>query len=139
MFTIALGAVAVAGIGGAFTGGVLVAMVLAFTVSAMTSLGRMAFDSIVQRDAPDANQGRAFARFEARFQLAWVLAGLPPVAFTMPGQAGFFVVGEFGAMAAMLYVLGSRAVRNGRPLPPSLGEIARRRLAQRRSTGSPSR
>jgi len=132
MFTVALSAVAAAGVGAAVTGGLLIAVVLAFTVSAMTSLGRMAFDSIVQRDAPDANQGRAFARFEARFQLAWVLAGLPPVAFTMPGQAGFLVVGLFGTAAVTLYVIGSRAVRAGRPLPPSLVGLARREVERRR-------
>ena len=35
--------------------------------------GKLAFDSIVQRDAPDAIRGRTFARFETRFQLVWVV------------------------------------------------------------------
>ena len=43
-----------------------------------SGVGRMAFDSIVQRDAPDANQGRAFAKFETRFQLSWVVAASHP-------------------------------------------------------------
>ena len=50
-----------------------------------SGIGRMAFDSIVQRDAPDANQGRAFAKFETRFQLSWAVAGVIPVLFTLPG------------------------------------------------------
>ena len=37
---------------------------------------KLSFDAIVQRDAPDANQGRSFAKFETRFQLAWVSAAL---------------------------------------------------------------
>ena len=75
MLTIAASVIAVAGFLAAITGGLGMAIVLAFVVNFSASIGRLAFDSIVQRDAPDANQGRAFAQFETRFQLAWVLAG----------------------------------------------------------------
>ena len=37
---------------------------------------KLAFDSIVQRDAPDANRGRSFAKFETRFQIIWVVGAL---------------------------------------------------------------
>ena len=40
---------------------------------------KLAFDSLVQRDAPDANRGRSFARFETRFQLVWVIGALLPL------------------------------------------------------------
>ena len=128
MLTIALTVIAGAGISAAVTGGLVTAIVLAFVVNFSCAIGRLAFDSIVQRDAPDANQGRAFARFETRFQLAWVLAGLPPVFFTLPGPVGFLVVGLIGAFAAASYLLGSRAVRAGKPLPATLGQRARRGL-----------
>ena len=50
---------------------------------------RLAFDSIVQRDAPDANRGRAFARFETRFQLGWVLGRRRcPCVIPIPRLAG---------------------------------------------------
>lgn len=130
MLTIALFVIAGAGIGAATTGGLGTAIALAFVVNFSSSIGRLAFDSIVQRDAPDANQGRAFARFETRFQLAWVLAGLPPVFFTLPGEVGFLVVGLFGAFAGASYLLGSRAVRAGRPLPETLSQRARRGVQQ---------
>jgi len=139
ILTSALSMVAVAGIGAAITGGLGTAIFLAFVVGFANAIGRLAFDSIVQRDAPDANQGRAFARFEARFQLAWVLAAVPPVAFTLPGQVGFLVVGLFGAFAAASYLIGSRAVRAGKPVPPTLTQRARRGLVnevRRRRTGS---
>jgi hypothetical protein len=55
-----------------------------------------------------------------------VLAGLPPVFFTLPGEVGFLVVGLIGAFAGASYLLGSRAVRAGKPLPMSLTERARR-------------
>ena len=101
----------------------------------------LAFDSIVQRDAPDANQGRAFARYETRFQLTWVLAALPPVLFTLPGQVGFLVVGLVGTFAAASYLIGSQAVRSGKPLPKSLTQRARDGLvtnvAKRRGSTPP--
>ena len=62
-------------------------------VNFAAAVGRLAFESIVQRDAPQANRGRAFAQFETRFQLAWALAGLIPVVIVIPGWVGFLVVG----------------------------------------------
>ena len=114
---IGLGVIAAAGISAAAVGGVATAVVLTFVVNLSTAVCRLAFDSIVQRDAPDANQGRAFASFETRFQLSWVVAGVAPVFFTLPGQVGFLVVGVFGLIAAVTYVFGSRAVKAGRPVP----------------------
>lgn len=143
MLVASLGVIAIAGLAAAFTGGLGTAVVLAFVVNFSGAVGRLAFDSIVQRDAPDANQGRAFAQFEARFQLSWVLAGLPPVAVTLPGQVGFLVVGLMGAFAMVTYLIGSRAVRVGKPIPPSLSERARKAVAsevgKRRSAPSPDR
>lgn len=116
MLVTATGIIAVAGLLAALTAGLFTAVVLAFVVNFSSSIGRLAFDSIVQRDAPDANQGRAFAQFEARFQLAWVLAGLPPVAFTLPGWIGFLVVALMAAAGLFLYVQGSKP-RPRRPAP----------------------
>lgn len=128
MLVAGLSIIATVGLLAAVVGGLPAAVVAAGLANFSASLGRMAFDSIVQRDAPDANQGRAFARFETRFQLAWVLAGLPPVLFTLPGRVGFLVVGLLGSFAAATYLLGARAVSRGRPVPPSLTERARRGL-----------
>jgi hypothetical protein len=132
MLTIAVAIIAVAGLFAAITGGLGMAVVLAFVVNFSGSIGRLAFDSIVQRDAPDANQGRAFAQFETRFQLAWVLAAMPAVAFTLPGSVGFFVVGLIGGVALVIYLEGSRRGRRNRgrrsprsfPPPTSPGSAA---------------
>ncbi|MDO8364630.1 MAG: MFS transporter [Actinomycetota bacterium] len=129
MLTIALAVIAGAGVAAAITGGLVTAILLAFVVNFSSAIGRLAFDSLVQRDAPDANQGRAFAKFETRFQLAWVLAGLPPVFFTLPGQVGFLVVGLIGAFAGASFFIGSKAVRSGKPVPMTLTARARRGLA----------
>lgn len=112
----ALAVISLAGVLAALAGGLATAVGLALVVNFSSSIGRLAFDSIVQSDAPDANQGRAFAQFETRFQLAWVVAGLPAVAFTMPGSLGFLVVGVMGAAALLLYLRGAR--RRGGPTAP---------------------
>jgi hypothetical protein len=114
MLTCSLGVIAAAGVGTAMLGGVGSGVLLAGAVNFSASLGRLAVDSIVQRDAPGANRGRAFAQFETRFQLGWVLAGVVPVLLTVPGRLGFLVVGLIASGGALSYVLGSRAAAAGR-------------------------
>jgi len=114
MLTSAVVMIAVAGIAAALFGGVGAAIVLAAVVNMSSGIGRMAFDSIVQRDAPDANQGRAFAKFETRFQLSWAIAGVIPVLFTFPGRVAFLLVGLTGVGAVVLYVRSARARTGGR-------------------------
>jgi hypothetical protein len=74
------------------------------------SAGKLAFDSLVQRDAPSAAQGRSFARFETEFQLTWVLGALLPVVLAIPERVGFFVIFVGAALAALSYVTGRRAL-----------------------------
>jgi predicted MFS family arabinose efflux permease len=87
------------------------AAVLAFVVGFAANAGKLGFDSLVQRDAPDAAQGRAFARFESQFQLAWVAGALLPVAVRVPQNVGFFVLAIGLALAAMTYATGRRTLR----------------------------
>lgn len=122
MLTTAIVMIAVTGIGAAVFGGVGAAIVLAAVVNVASGIGRMAFDSIVQRDAPDANQGRVFAKFETRFQLSWAVAGVIPVLFTFPGRVAFLVVGLVGVLAVVLYIRASQSRSRGRS-----AAIARRR------------
>ena len=111
----------------AFIGDVVGGVGIAVAVNFAAAIGRLGFESIVQRDAPQANRGRAFARFETRFQLAWAAAGLIPVIIDLPGWVGFLVVGLMSGVAAANYVAGIRSstlrrVRrrqpSRRPLPP---------------------
>lgn len=113
-------AIAVAGVVAAVLNSIGGAVALSAVVNIGAAVGRMAFESLVQRDAPDANQGRAFAAFETRFQLSWALAGVPPTLFALPGWLGFLLVGLLGAFGAVSYVLGGPKmvllrVRAGRP------------------------
>ena len=129
----ALGLVTVVGVVAAIVGRIPTALLLAGAVSFAAAVGRLAFEAIVQRDAPDANRGRAFAQFETRFQLGWVAAGVVPVLFEMPGRVGFGFVAVTAAAGAVLYGSGRRAQRDrrshrsgsdpttplaGRPMPP---------------------
>lgn len=93
---------------GAWSGDLTAASLVALAVGLAASAGKQAFDSIVQRDAPDANYGRSFARFETRFQVYWVLGALLPVVITTPAGLGFGFIGLAAAVAAVTYFLGSR-------------------------------
>ena len=124
----ALALVGVSGVLAAITAGVGSAVLLSVTVNVAAAVARMAFESIVQRSAPDANQGRAFAQFETRFQLSWVIGGVVSTLVLFPGWLGFMVVGLIGGFATLTYLIGVRAVRAGRPIPDGLVTRARREL-----------
>lgn len=131
MLVASLVAIAGAGILAAVFGGIGAAFALALVSNHCSAVGRLAFDSIVQRTVPTAAQGSAFARYEARFQLAWVLAGVPPVLFTMPGELGFLVVGLMAAFGAATYFAGTRAVAGGHS-PGGITDVARTSVMRRR-------
>ncbi len=99
----ALVAVAVTGVVAWLTSGAAMAAVLAFAVAVAAAAARLAFDSLVQRDNPDAMQGRAFARFEACFQLVWVGGALLPVLIPLPGPVGGLVVALLTGGGALAY------------------------------------
>ena len=86
----------------------LVAAVMAAAVGVGASTGKMAFDAIVQRDAPDAARGRAFARFEALFQMLWVVGALIPVVITMPLRPGLAAIAIASAVSAVAYPIVRR-------------------------------
>jgi hypothetical protein len=89
-------------------GGVTGAAVAALGLGTGSSAGKLAFDSIVQRDAPDANRGRSFANFETRFQLLWVVGGFIPVVVALPARIGFLVVAGAAGFALFSYLAGLR-------------------------------
>lgn len=112
-----LGAGAV-GLLAAALGGLLGAALIAAGIGVAASTGKLAFDSIVQRDAPDANRGRSFARFETRFQLIWVIGGFIPVVVALPARVGFLVVAGAGGFALFSYLAGLRGVTHRRRRGP---------------------
>ncbi len=106
MITLALGLPAAAGLVAAVFGGARAGIAVAAVVSFAAAICRLSFESIVQRDGPETNRGQAFARFETRFQLGWVIAAVLPVLLEIPGSVGFLLVGSVCAAAVMNYVAG---------------------------------
>ena len=90
-------------------GGVAGAAVLSAAVGIAGSAGKLSFDSILQRDAPDANRGRSFAKFETRFQVTWVIGAFIPVAIRMPASVGFIIVMVVAGIAGVSYIVGRLA------------------------------
>jgi MFS family permease len=115
-FTIAAGVVAsVVGMlaeGSAIVVGIA-ATLLCAAVGATSNVGKQAFDAIVQRDAPDANRGRSFARFETRFQLVWVLGALISTVRVFPLEVSFVLVSAVSAFALLSYLVGRRRAAAG--------------------------
>lgn len=110
MLTVVLALIVVAGVMALAAGGYPGAAIVGFAVGIGSVAGKQAFDSIVQRDAPDANRGRSFARFETQFQIIWVLGALLGLVF-LPLRVGFTLVVVTNAFAAFSYGVGSLAFR----------------------------
>ena len=118
-----LGLVLAGALASARLGGRPAAVLLAATVGVGASAGKLAFDSLVQRDAGDAVQGRWFARFEALFQLAWVGGALVPVVVTIPSLGGYLLLAAAAGVTAVTYLVELRRAQ----LTPPPGTPAVRR------------
>jgi hypothetical protein len=111
--------VVAAGLLAVWVGGRPATALLAGAVGVAAGAGKLAFDSIVQRDAPDAIRGRTFARFETRFQLAWVIGAALPVAVRFPSSVGMGLLALTAAVALSSYLAALRAVDRHHELPPA--------------------
>lgn len=108
--------------------GLWAACLLAAAVGVSAGGGKMAFDAIVQRDAPDANQGRSFARFETRFQLVWVVGAFIPTVLpfdVLSVRLGYIVIALVSGFAAFTYVAALRAIARGEQPEPAVRIPAR--------------
>jgi hypothetical protein len=115
----ALAVLAVVGVLTSVMGELAGAVLLAFTVALASNSAKQAFDAVVQRDAPDANRGRAFARFETRFQLWWVVGALIPVALAVPPALGAALVGVLSGGAVVWFVVARGRLRTEAARRPS--------------------
>jgi hypothetical protein len=116
--------------------GALVAGTAGFVLAALTlgigaAAGRLGFDSLLQRDGPDAVRGRAFAKFETRFQLVWVIGGMIAI-IPFAKQMGLFLLAIVLAFAAVSYVTALRAARGRVMRTKLLPEAVDRTIAQTR-------
>lgn len=142
MLMAALGLAAGTGLLAAWMGGLASAALLAAVIAIVSTCGKLAFDSLVQRDAPDANRGRSFARFELRFQIVWVVGAMTPVLISMPLRVGYLVIAAVAGFALFSFMAGQRAAHRahidrppaGPGIPPDTGQPAQ---AATRDVGTP--
>jgi len=87
------------------------ALIAALALGLGSAIGRAGFDSLVQRDAPDTVWGRAFARYEAYFQLAWVLGAFVPTLITLSIGTGLLLL-ALGLGAGVVVYLGGLAAES---------------------------
>ena len=92
--------VIVASFGSLLIGGLWGGSLIAFAFGFSGGSGKVAFDSIVQRQASAEDYGRSFAVFETRLQMVWVIGALLPVFFTIPFWLGCSLL--FAALLAEL-------------------------------------
>jgi len=116
MLTAAVWLAAVPATVAAVVGGLVVQAALAFVLGFAAAAAKPAFDALVQRYVPADEQGRAFARFETRLQLAWVVGSLVAVATELPLTAGDVVIAVMAGVVAVAYATGRQALthRSGR-------------------------
>jgi len=112
MLTLSIWSVALAGALTAFVGGIVIQAFLAFVVGLASAASKPAFDALVQRYVPTAAQGRAFARFETRLQLVWVLGALLPVVVSLPLGSGDVVIAAVAAVTGLSYITSRSALRH---------------------------
>jgi hypothetical protein len=119
ILSIALVLPAIVALFAARDGGRVGSVAIAFFVALGAASGRIAFDSLLHRDGPEHLRGRAFARFETRFQLAWVIGALIPVALldVLTRRSGFFLLALVLGFAGLSYVGGLRARHQWGPHP----------------------
>ena len=121
MLLAVLGLMVAVGLVTARYGGLVGSAIMAATVAVVSTGGKLGFDSLVQRDAPDANRGRSFAKFEVRFQLVWVIGAMTPVLISIPLRVGFLFIAGTAAFALFSYLAGQRAAQRSHAVKPPLG------------------
>ena len=102
------------------SGGKLGACLLGGMVGLAAGIGRLAFDSLAQRDTPEADQAKAFSRFEAGFQLVWVVGALLATLVPFSLGGGLVVVAAGAGVAGIAYSVASYRAnrREVEGLPP---------------------
>ena len=111
MLTGSLLAVVAATVAGAFYPARWFWAVIALAVGLAGAVAKPSFDALVQRHVRESNQGRAFARFETRFQLMWVVGSFVPVVLSLPVAAGSLVMAVVAGAGALSYMSSRRAVQ----------------------------
>jgi len=100
------------------------AVVVAGVVGFAAGVGRLAFDGLLQKDAPEQVRARAFARYEAIFQLCWVLAGGLAAAYPYRPRGGLWSLAVICLGGAALSAWRQRTGDRGLPIGPAVRTVA---------------
>ncbi|MEZ5208083.1 MAG: MFS transporter [Acidimicrobiales bacterium] len=111
MLMVAMGATVLAAIASIVLDDLASAALISFAIGMTSSIAKQGFDALVQRDAPDANRGRSFAKFEARFQLVWVVGALFPVALPILLDYGYLFIALVVGYGLVAYLVQFRRVQ----------------------------
>jgi hypothetical protein len=76
--------------------GLLTAVLLGLTAGIAQALGKLALDSLIQRDVPERVRTAGFARSETLLQLSWVVGGFIGIALPLVPAIGL------GVLAALM-------------------------------------
>jgi Transmembrane secretion effector len=116
-------------------------LAIASLIGASTTLGRHGFDSLLQQRAPVARRGRAAARYETGFQLAWAFGAVIATPVSLPPEASMAVLTALYLPALAVFV---RSVRNARQVeqraaPDLIGRAGQHLVAasESRAAGAP--
>jgi hypothetical protein len=92
--------------------------VYALVAGAAGELTRLAFQSLMQNNAPPRALGRVFVRYEVLFQVAWVGGALLPALFPIRFRAGILMLAAFYGALGVAYVVRTQRRRRRPPPPP---------------------
>jgi hypothetical protein len=92
----------------------------AFVAGAAAELSRLAFQSLMQRNAPQGALGRVFVRYEVVFQLAWVAGAFVPALLPIDFRMGILILAALYVFTAGAYMWHTRW-RKGSGSPPAPG------------------
>jgi hypothetical protein len=109
MLTAALWLVTAAGLLGWLLADRALQALVAVAVGAAGAVAKPSFDALVQRHVRESDQGRAFARFETRLQLMWVIGSLVGVVLSLSIPAGNLVLAVVAALGALSYMNSLRS------------------------------
>ena len=82
--------------------------VFATVAGAATEFGRLAFQSLMQRQAPEGALGRVFVRYEVLFQLAWVAGAFVPAILPIEFRGGILALAVFYLLLTAVWYLRRR-------------------------------
>jgi hypothetical protein len=82
--------------------------IYAFSAGAAAEFARLAFQALMQRHAPPEALGRVFVRYEALFQVAWVLGAFVPVLVPVSFRRGVIALAIFYGVLAVTYAVRMR-------------------------------